>query len=272
MARKLLVVRADVGQPLAPWLARQLGCSEDVARALVKGGSVYIDGRRQPSSLLPLVERMRITVHEPAAATTTPWQVVLHQAGVLVVDKPVGLSVMAARAGGAALDAEVAARFPGARCLHRIDRDTSGLVLFATDELARRRLAHALTEGRIERVYLARVSGTLAAAQDIDVPIGPDPRDRKRQAVKVAGALAARTHLAPLADHWVECRLDTGRTHQIRVHLAHLGHPVDGDALYGGAPAARLMLHAHHLAWPGGRTTAPWPAELGPAPSAPDPA
>jgi 23S rRNA pseudouridine1911/1915/1917 synthase len=141
--------------------------------------------------------------------------------------------------------------------VHRLDRDTSGLLVVARSELAHQRLQHALAERRIEREYLALVLGRPPARSGIiEAPIGRDPRVRTRMAVGGAHAREARTHFeldSALPEHsLLRLKLDTGRTHQIRVHLQAIGHPVAGDPEYGGAGVLgleRQFLHATRLAF-----------------------
>jgi len=167
--------------------------------------------------------------------------------------------------------------------VHRLDKDTSGLLLVARDEGAHAFLVEALKEHRVERRYLALVKGRPAAPSGtIEAPVGRDPRRRRLMAVTPSGRPAV-THYV-LADSFstssgpvslLEVTLETGRTHQIRVHLAHLGHPILGDRTYGGASQAasalgleRPFLHAQALTFPhpeDGRAitvTDPLPAEL----------
>lgn len=183
---------------------------------------------------------------------------------VLVLDKPAGLVVHPARghregtlsqlligvaAGG---DAER----PG--IVHRLDRDTSGLIVVARSERAHARLQTALRERLIEREYLALVEGVPPARTGtIEAPIGRHPRIRTRMAVDGVAARAARTHFElrePLGGFaLLACTLDTGRTHQIRVHLQAIGHPVCGDPEYGTKGLLglhRQFLHATRLAFP----------------------
>jgi len=141
--------------------------------------------------------------------------------------------------------------------VHRLDRDTSGLLVVARSEEAHRRLQAAIAERLVEREYLALVQGRPPARSGmIDAPIGRDPRVRTRMAIDGVGAREARTHFTlerALAEHsLLRLRLETGRTHQIRVHLQAIGHPVCGDPEYGGAGALgleRQFLHATRLAF-----------------------
>src|SRR5262249_29777771 len=194
VTRKFRAAAVDAGAPLAAFVAARLGLDLAAARRRVEEGAVYVDGRRERDPGLPLRAGARVAVHTPAAATQG-WREVYRDAEVLVVDKPAGLPVAAARAGGTALDGEVAARFPGARPLHRLARDTSGLVLFALGPAGRRRLAHDLAAGRLERVYLAVVAGAPPDRATLDAVIGPDPADRRRFRAGVPGGRPARTEI-----------------------------------------------------------------------------
>jgi 23S rRNA pseudouridine1911/1915/1917 synthase len=139
--------------------------------------------------------------------------------------------------------------------VHRLDKDTSGLLAVAKNDFSHRRLAAQLAGHEMARVYEALTEGRLGRDEGtIDRPVGRDPKNRKRVAVVSAGGKPAVTHYTALArlsgaTH-VECRLETGRTHQIRAHMRWLGHPLLGDKLYGGPDRWRLggqCLHAKQL-------------------------
>ena len=181
---------------------------------------------------------------------------------LLVVDKPHGLVVHPAyrHPDGTLWDlltplfaARAITERP--RLLHRLDRDTSGLLCVPKQIAAHRFLERALQAGRFEKGYLALVDGWPVDAGTIDLPLGRADDDRRRVVVREDGK-PARTHhrtLRRLAGHaLLRVRLETGRTHQIRAHLAHIGHPLAGDPLYnqGTAAVPRLFLHADRLAFP----------------------
>jgi 23S rRNA-/tRNA-specific pseudouridylate synthase len=141
--------------------------------------------------------------------------------------------------------------------LHRLDKEASGLVLFSLTEAVRAPLHAALTEGHIERRYIALVAGRLDGAGRIALRIARHPRDpRLRVALpeNAPAGLPAVSHFEVLAHGQsvtaVELKLETGRTHQLRVHLSAIGHPIVGDRFYGGPQSQRLFLHAHLLRLP----------------------
>ncbi len=191
-----------------------------------------------------------------------PLSIVYEDADLMVIDKPVGLVVHPAPGhwrgtlmNGILSARPDSARLPRAGIIHRLDKDTSGLLMIARNEVAFERLTAALAARSIHRRYVAVVEGTTEAQFSIDAPIGRDPRDRLRMAVVPEGrGKPAQTQVIRLSAgvgvSVVACQLQTGRTHQIRVHLASLGHPLVGDSLYGGrarADCARQALHAWRL-------------------------
>jgi 23S rRNA pseudouridine1911/1915/1917 synthase len=181
-----------------------------------------------------------------------------------VVDKPAGLVVHpAASHRGPTLVDELAEVLGGGAdperpgIVHRLDKDTSGLLLVARDEETHAALQELVRRREVERAYLALATGRLASRTGtIDAPIGRASRRRTRMAVSGAASRQARTHFEVLellaAETYLEAKLETGRTHQIRAHFAAIGHPLVGDSTYGGAGKyglTRQFLHAHRLAF-----------------------
>jgi 23S rRNA pseudouridine1911/1915/1917 synthase len=196
----------------------------------------------------PEAEPLIVHLDEALAVIEKPAGLVVHSApshkGETLVD------LMAGIAGGGEGDR------PG--IVHRLDRDTSGLMLVARNEAAHRALAAAVKRREVVREYTALVEGRLGSRTGtIDAPLGRHRRQRTRRAVKGAGSREARTHFEVIetlpSDTLLLARLETGRTHQIRVHLLAIGHPVVGDATYGGQRSAlvldRPFLHAGGLAF-----------------------
>jgi 23S rRNA pseudouridine1911/1915/1917 synthase len=243
--------------------------SRSAAGRLARDGLVAVNGRPgRPSDAVRPGDVLEYEPPEPdtlePAAESIPLAVVYDDADLVVIDKPAGMVVHPAAGhhtgtlvhallglGGRWSTVGGSAR-PG--IVHRLDRGTSGLMLAARTDQAHRALAAQLADRTLSRTYLAIVRGALDGGERLlDGPIARHPRDRLRMAV-VEGGRAARTRVRPVQRRGghtlVQCDLDTGRTHQIRVHLAALGHPVAGDDLYGrrrpGDPG-RPMLHAHRL-------------------------
>ncbi|MGN6215713.1 MAG: RluA family pseudouridine synthase [Solirubrobacterales bacterium] len=186
-----------------------------------------------------------------------------------VVDKPAGLVVHPAPSHrGPTLVDELGEILGGGGdperpgIVHRLDKETSGLLVVARDEETHAALQEAVRAREVERVYLALAGGRLASRTGkIDAPIGRAARQRHRMAVSGAASREARTHFTVLEllprETYLEARLETGRTHQIRAHFAAIGHPLTGDRTYGGAERyglRRQFLHAYRLAFRHPRT------------------
>jgi 23S rRNA pseudouridine1911/1915/1917 synthase len=233
-------------------LADRLGISRSRAADLIEAGHVHLNGemprkRDRPSSGDRI--DVRIPAPEPSRLNpeAIPLDILYEDVDLVVVSKPAGLVVHPApgHPGGTLVNALLhrvgdlsgigGVLRPG--IVHRLDRDTSGLMLVAKHDKAHRRLAADLKERRIRRTYLAAAWGHLPRDEvSVDAPIGRHPRERKRMAIVPDGRRAI-THFRRL-ERWMSAdllrvELETGRTHQIRVHLLHIGHPVVGDAVYG---------------------------------------
>jgi 23S rRNA pseudouridine1911/1915/1917 synthase len=181
-----------------------------------------------------------------------------------VVEKPAGLVVHPAPShDGATLVDELAEILGGGAdperpgIVHRLDKETSGLLVVARDDATHAALQEQVRRREVERVYLALAGGRLGSRTGtIDAPIGRASRQRHRMAVSGAASRQARTHFEVLellaAESYLEVKLETGRTHQIRAHFGAIGHPLIGDATYGGEEKyglSRQFLHAHRLAF-----------------------
>jgi 23S rRNA pseudouridine1911/1915/1917 synthase len=281
MARRndLPVPASAAGVRLDAWLADRLDISRSAAAALSQAGRVLVDGRPAAKSMR-LRGGERVTVEErPAEAPAgyaPPPRIVWEDEYLLVVDKPPGLVVHPAPGHRGTTLVELLARDAPAgaepRAVHRLDRDTSGLMLVAKSEAAQRRLQSALRRREVEREYLALAGGRLESRTGtIDAPLGRDPRRRVRMSTVTDKPREARTHfeVERVVDGFTlaRVRLETGRTHQIRAHFAAIGHPLAGDREYGGAPLPgleRQFLHSARLAlvlpWSGERHE--WRSEL----------
>ncbi|PZO62891.1 MAG: 23S rRNA pseudouridine(1911/1915/1917) synthase RluD [Pseudoxanthomonas suwonensis] len=215
----------------------------------LKSGDALVDGRTlRPRDRLTGGERLTLAVTLEAQTAARPQDIpldILHEdADVIVIDKPAGLVVHpgAGNPDGTLVNAllhhdPALAALPRAGVVHRLDKDTSGVMMIARTLPAQTALVEQLASRGVHRQYLAVVQGALVAGGTVDAAIDRHPRDRLRMAVREDGREAI-THYRLLARYRahtaLQCRLETGRTHQIRVHMQHIRHPIVGDPLYGG--------------------------------------
>ena len=259
------------GSRLDQYLAQLgIGLTRSRIRHLIDGGDVLVNGAPvKPAHRLRKGDRVQVSVPPPrpsvAVAQVIPIDVVYQDADLVVIDKPAGLAshpgpghpdrtlvngLLALCPDIQGIGGEIR---PG--IVHRLDKDTSGLMIAAKSERSHHNLSQQIKDRQVEKVYLALAGGVPSPEFGvIDVPIGRDPRRRTRMAVTADGR-GSRTGYRVLEKagrfSLLELTLHTGRTHQARVHMAWLGHPLLGDAVYGKRSGLlpRHFLHAHRLAF-----------------------
>ena len=251
-----MILFADLsGERLDAFLARCMeGTTRSAAQKLIEGGNVLLNGRPgKKNDKLNAGDEISVTVLEPKAveiqATEMPLDIVYEDEDLLVINKPKGLVVHPAAghqddtlvngllyALGDDLSGINGELRPG--IVHRIDKDTSGLLAVAKNDLAHTVLASQLKDHTMARTYECIVCGSFREdSGTVDAPIGRHPTDRKKMCVTPRNSKEAVTHWEVIKRYrgytHVRCRLETGRTHQIRVHMAYIGHPILGDTVYG---------------------------------------
>ena len=251
-----MILTADLsGERLDAFLARSVeGLTRSAAQKLIEGGNVLVCGRpgKKNDKLNP-GDTVSVTIPEPKAVEIQPTEmeldIVYEDEDLLVINKPKGLVVHPAaghqddtlvngllHALGDDLSGINGQLRPG--IVHRIDKDTSGLLAVAKNDLAHTVLASQLKDHTMARTYECIVCGSFREdSGTVDAPIGRHPSDRKKMAVTPRNSKNAITHWEVIKRYrgytHVRCRLETGRTHQIRVHMASIGHPILGDTVYG---------------------------------------
>lgn len=269
----IIITAKESGERLDALLARSIdGLTRSAAQRLLDSGAVTLgDTALKKNYRTHEGEEYTVILPElsdvPLIAQDIPLDIVYEDDDVIVVNKPRGMVVHPAPGHpdgtlvnalmfhcGDSLSGIGGERRPG--IVHRIDKDTSGLLIAAKNDFAHQALAAQLADRSLSRVYEAVVRGRMReGAGTVDCPIGRHPTDRKRMAVTEKNSRPARTDWSVIARYngytHIECRLHTGRTHQIRVHMASLGHPLLGDFTYGAPSPEKGLegqcLHARRL-------------------------
>lgn len=261
--RNFRVDPAEAGERVDRLAARRLGISRSLVQRLVAENLLLVDGSEtSPSYRVRGGQRVEARVpEEEFSSEEIPVPVVFEDEHILVVEKPAGLVVHpgAGNPSGTLVNALLNRGIEGGDeplrpgVVHRLDRDTSGLMVLAKGEPAYCRLVRMMSARRVERHYRTLVEGEgLPRTGTIDSPVGRDPDNPTLMAAGVGKPAVTQFEvLAAAAEHtMLRVRLETGRTHQIRVHLSAIGHPVHADPLYGSpVPGHRLWLHAEQLSF-----------------------
>lgn len=269
--------KQDEGQRIDQFLALRGGISRGQARRYLERGAVWVDGQRVKIASRPVRDAQKIEVFleeggrsEPTSGTFGPERVLFQDEDLIAVDKPVGVPAQATlstdQGNLVTLVSALVGRDVG--LVHRLDLETTGVTVFAKNKPATSALAEAFRVGTAHKRYLAVAVGTLPDEGRVDLPISPDGRRWGKFRALEGGKVPAATRYKVLARKGAVCAVElfpeTGRTHQIRVHLKALGAPLAGDDLYGGPAevdlpggklaAGRVMLHARSLEIPHPRT------------------
>lgn len=273
MEEKRFIVTEEWRQTrLDVYVARMLDISRSYAGQMIGGGSVHVAGKAAKANRrLTAGEEVAVVMKEPEDVTARPepipLQIIYEDKDIIVINKARGMVVHPAAGNwngtlvnallyhcGSELSGINGVIRPG--IVHRLDKDTSGVMVAAKNDAAHRSLAEQIKAHSARRTYWALVHGNIAEEKGvIDAPIGRHDKDRVKMAVTFKGGRPAVTHFSVKKRYgmytWIECRLETGRTHQIRVHMAYIGHPVVNDLLYGykkdDFPIAGQALHSKSL-------------------------
>ena len=283
MNNTIVIIAQESADRIDALLAQNVpGLTRSAAQRLLDAGAVSVDGRTVKKNYkCSAGERIELSLPETQETELSPQDIpldiVYEDEDVVVVNKPRGMVVHPAPGHpdgtlvnalmhhcGDSLSGVGGEKRPG--IVHRIDKDTSGLLIAAKNDNAHLKLSAQLSDRSLSRVYEAVVRGSFREDRGtVDAPVGRHPTDRKKMAVTDKNSRAAVTHWEVIARYrgytHIRCRLETGRTHQIRVHMAHTGHPLLGDHVYGAPSPDKGLegqcLHARELKFIHPRTGEP---------------
>lgn len=277
--REARASEAQVGQSFARVIAELFAVDAERATGLIEEGAVFVGGRRlrDPEACAKLGDRLILHLRGPAEAAPElpPIRVIFEDASILVLDKAPGDHLNETETSlHPALVERLRPKYPELLVVHRLDRETSGVVLLAKTAASARALSEAFRERRVKKRYLAIVEGS-APEGTVEAAIGDDPKRPRARRVVTTGKPSTTTFACLATVDGLSSVLAeplTGRTHQIRVHLSHRGAPIVGDRLYGGPQVVRIggevvraertLLHALRLELEGHTFTAPIPEDL----------
>lgn len=263
----MIIVEENEGLRIDRYLASELDISRSKIQKLIEEEKVFVNGKVVPSSYAVKIDD-KIEVQDDldydikVEAEDIPIDIVYEDDDLLIINKESGMVVHPAPGHyhGTLVNALLylyplnsgEKERPG--IVHRLDKDTSGLMVVAKNEWTHEKLSEMISTKLVERKYLAIVQGVIKHdTGEIDAPIGRDPHNRQKMAVTDVHGKDAITHFKVLEklnnSTYIECKLDTGRTHQIRVHMAYIGHPVLNDPLYGRGNCSEFgqMLHSYSI-------------------------
>ena len=263
----MIIVEEEISERIDSYLARVMDVSRSKIQKLVKSGKILVNGHEVSASYqVKLNDEIEVNeeldVEIDVEAEDIPLDIVYEDDDLLIINKKSGMVVHPAPGHytGTLVNALLykyditsgSKERPG--IVHRLDKDTSGLMLVAKNEFTHEKLSKMISEKKVERKYLAIVNGVIKHdTGTIDAPIGRDVNDRQKMAVTEVNSKEAITHFKVLErfknNTYIECILETGRTHQIRVHMAYIGFPVNNDPIYTKGKASEFgqMLHSYHI-------------------------